>query len=96
MSEPRIESTVAASIYAVRRESRIRQYYLEQIDGPGVRERIPLEKDQVIVGRANDADIAVPSTWVSRYHARLVRRGTDYLIRDNESQNGIFLNGVKA
>jgi pSer/pThr/pTyr-binding forkhead associated (FHA) protein len=79
----------------MRRERKLRQYYLEQIDGPGMPRRVALEKDEIIVGRAKGTDVELASTMVSRYHALMTRRGPDYVIRDNESQNGIFLNGVK-
>jgi pSer/pThr/pTyr-binding forkhead associated (FHA) protein len=96
-TNPQIEFNTRkhGNITAIRRERRVREHYLEQINGPGMPRRVALEKDEIILGRAQGVDVELPSTMVSRYHALMVRRGPDYVIRDNESQNGVFLNGVK-
>lgn len=60
---------------------------------------IPLEREEVILGRALEADVRVNDTQVSRQHARInaVRREgsklTDYVLNDLSSRNGTFLNG---
>lgn len=60
---------------------------------------IPLEREEVILGRALEADVRVNDTQVSRQHARIntVRREgsrlTDYILNDLSSRNGTFLNG---
>jgi pSer/pThr/pTyr-binding forkhead associated (FHA) protein len=96
MTNPQVEAgTQRHVVLAVRRERKLRQYHLEQISGPGTPRRFTLEKDEVILGRASGAGIELASTLVSRYHALMTRRGTDYVLRDHESQNGVFLNGVK-
>ena len=94
-TRPPIEMGTRKHVVAMRRERKIRQYALEQVEGPGAPRRIPLEKNEVVIGRASGAGIELASTMVSRYHALLTRRGTDYVLRDNDSQNGVFLNGVK-
>jgi pSer/pThr/pTyr-binding forkhead associated (FHA) protein len=96
MTNPQVEAgTKRHVVLAVRRERKVRQYHLEQIDGPGAPRGFTLEKDEIILGRASGAGIELNSGLVSRYHAWLTRRGTDYVLRDHESQNGIYLNGVK-
>jgi len=61
---------------------------------------IPLERPEVILGRALEADVRVNDTQVSRSHAR-VSTSTDgsgqtiYLLTDLESRNGTFLNGTR-
>ena len=37
----------------------------------------------------------VPGTFVSRVHARLVRAGAAWVVTDNESRNGTFVNGER-
>lgn len=60
---------------------------------------IPLEREEVILGRALEADVRVNDTQVSRQHARITtvrdeqRRSTDYILNDLDSRNGTFLNG---
>ncbi len=62
---------------------------------------IPLEREEVILGRALEADVRVNDTQVSRQHARInaVRRdgssGKDYVLTDLMSRNGTFINGRK-
>jgi diguanylate cyclase (GGDEF)-like protein len=58
---------------------------------------IPLEREDVILGRALEADVRVNDTQVSRQHARItcIREGNaiSYLLTDLDSRNGTFLNG---
>ncbi|MES1180979.1 MAG: FHA domain-containing protein [Verrucomicrobiota bacterium] len=95
MSTSKFEATLAASIALVRREREARAHLLEQIEGEGAPQRIELAGAQLVIGRAENADVRLASPRLSRQHALLTRRGTDYVIRDHDSHNGIFLNGVK-
>jgi len=60
---------------------------------------IPLEREEVILGRALEADVRVNDTQVSRQHARInaIRREgsavNDYVLTDLMSRNGTFING---
>jgi len=61
---------------------------------------IPLEREEVILGRALEADVRVNDTKISRQHARITtvkeETGTErYIITDLFSRNGTFLNGHK-
>lgn len=59
---------------------------------------IPLEREDVILGRALEADVRVNDTQVSRQHARITaiaNNGTgtlNYMLTDLDSRNGTFLN----
>jgi type III secretion system YscQ/HrcQ family protein len=55
--------------------------------------RIP--KPEVSIGRTNDNDIALKSPLVSKKHADIKFRGTDFFLRDLKSNNGTFLNDVR-
>jgi two-component system, cell cycle response regulator len=61
---------------------------------------IPLEREEVILGRALEADVRVNDTKVSRQHALLTttRKGdeTVYVLTDLDSRNGTFLNGQRV
>jgi two-component system response regulator AtoC len=50
----------------------------------------------LVIGRSPDAEVYVNSTLASRQHAFLRLHGTDCMIYDNDSHNGVFLNGVKV
>lgn len=60
---------------------------------------IPLEREDVILGRALEADVRVNDTQVSRQHAKVSaihsegQGQTEYLLTDIDSRNGTFLNG---
>jgi diguanylate cyclase (GGDEF)-like protein len=63
---------------------------------------IPLERDEVILGRALEADVRINDTLVSRQHAAIRAAvtssggGTEYVIHDLDSRNGTFLNGRRV
>jgi diguanylate cyclase (GGDEF)-like protein len=63
---------------------------------------IPLEREEVILGRALEADVRVNDTKVSRQHARIntvpnAKTGdSEYILTDLESRNGTFLNGQRV
>src|SRR5687767_5548687 len=60
---------------------------------------IPLDREEVILGRALEADVRVNDTQVSRQHARVLsvrdetKQTTEYVLNDLDSRNGTFLNG---
>lgn len=62
---------------------------------------IPLEREEVILGRALEADVRINDAKVSRRHARInsvqsSKKGeTEYLLTDLSAKNGTFLNGQK-
>jgi FHA domain/zinc-ribbon domain len=55
-------------------------------------ESFPLEKDRMTIGRRPDCDIFLDDVTVSRDHAILVRRGSDYFLDDCGSLNGTYVN----
>jgi len=63
---------------------------------------IPLDREDVILGRALEADVRVNDTQVSRQHAKVsairnsTNTGTDYILSDLDSRNGTFLNGRRV
>lgn len=60
---------------------------------------IPLEREEVIIGRALEADVRVNDTKISRQHALIKtefdaeKQRTNYILTDLDSRNGTFLNG---
>ena len=60
---------------------------------------IPLEREEVILGRAFEADVRINDTKVSRQHAKIntivddETNETKYILVDLESKNGTLLNG---
>ena len=56
----------------------------------------PLEKDRVSLGRSADNDLPLADPFCSKIHAFIVTEADGYAIQDNESKNGIFLNGQRV
>ena len=69
--------------------------YLECLDQDALIDRIALKKDTVTIGRDQSANVVIPSTNVSRNHARIGHQGEQYFIEDLDSTNGTIVNGVK-
>jgi LysM repeat protein len=61
--------------------------------GPQPNRPFPLGKDVITIGRSPDNDIVIDETEVSRHHARLTRRGNDWILEDLGSRNGTTVNG---
>ncbi|HUX00187.1 MAG: FHA domain-containing protein [Phycisphaerae bacterium] len=48
------------------------------------------------VGRAEDSDLIIASTRISRQHCEVVNEGTRLVVRDKGSANGTLVNGKKV
>ncbi|MCX7766790.1 MAG: FHA domain-containing protein, partial [Candidatus Sumerlaeia bacterium] len=53
-------------------------------------------KDKTTIGRADNNDIWIPHPNVSRYHCMIEKSGSQYYIIDNNSKNGVVVNGKKV
>lgn len=95
MSTLDTELTVKTVTRIRRMERKDGRWSLEQVEGPGAGQCFVIDKNEMVLGRAEDADLNVRSERLSRRHALLERKGADCIIRDNDSVNGILLNGLK-
>lgn len=69
------------------------QWYLEgYVDPDAIVRRVDLEHFPVVVGRQAGLLLAGASTNMSRYHAELVERDGQLIVRDLGSKNGTFVN----
>jgi pSer/pThr/pTyr-binding forkhead associated (FHA) protein len=64
--------------------------YLELHAGHQTGEKIDLG-NTLSLGRSPDNDLSLSDERVSRYHARITRRGESFLLEDLSSANGTFL-----
>jgi pSer/pThr/pTyr-binding forkhead associated (FHA) protein len=60
--------------------------------GPNVGARFLLDAPEVSAGRHPDSDIFLDDVTVSRRHASFVRSTAGYLVRDEGSLNGTYVN----
>ena len=94
MSEHTTQDALPASL--LKRERRPALVFLR---GELLAVPIPLERDEVILGRAIEADVRVNDPRASRLHARITREidpvtnEARYRITDLASTNGTFVNG---
>lgn len=52
-----------------------------------------MEKDSVVIGRGEEADLTLDERQISRQHIRIYKDGSKYFLEDLESKNGTWLNG---
>jgi serine phosphatase RsbU (regulator of sigma subunit) len=62
----------------------------------GSRERFPLSKPRITIGRARSSDVFLPDQWLSRHHAAIEQRAGGYFLLDLGSKNGTLLNGERV
>jgi sigma-B regulation protein RsbU (phosphoserine phosphatase) len=67
-------------------------YYLSANNGPQAGKRYELRTDRTIMGRHPECNVVIEVGAVSRQHAAINRRGSDYFLEDLHSRNGTFLN----
>lgn len=70
--------------------------YLRLYTGDTLKQQWQLTDDRLSIGRAKDNDVILPDGGVSKNHAYIERRGSSYVIVDNDSANGVFVNGEKV
>ncbi len=92
----RSDATVPTLITPARRERDVRPHRFQQIEGADAPRLIPLDRDEVGIGREEVANIRINSARASRRHALIQRHEEGFELLDNESRNGVLLNGLKV
>ena len=66
-------------------------------DEPQLMMTVPFgDKTDLTIGRDESNDIRIDGLQISKHHARLRRSGSDILIEDLHSTNGVFINGTRV
>lgn len=63
--------------------------------GPVPTTQIPLQTEQLTIGRSAGNDLVLADPEVSRRHVRIVRRADGFAVEDTGSTNGTFVNGQR-
>lgn len=61
----------------------------------GVWRKLPIMTSKVTIGRDSNNDIVLKHPGVSRMHAVIKKEGNRFTIYDNNSMNGVIVNGLK-
>jgi hypothetical protein len=75
--------------------------YLESVSTAEKVRRFDLDPDGTIIGRAPESDVVITQEFVgwetvSRTHARIYRKGEQWHVEDNNSKNGVWVNGRRT
>lgn len=60
-----------------------------------LKDEIELQPGVTTIGRSTDSDIKIDNAGVSAHHAKIIHNGNDFIIEDNSSRNGTFVNGKR-
>jgi hypothetical protein len=66
---------------------------IQQPDGSAT--EVPIEGEQLLLGRAAECDIVLPGQLISRRHARIQYVNACYVLEDLGSHNGTTVNGQR-
>jgi len=70
--------------------------YLVVMAGSNVGEMYKLDKEQLVIGRGDKADLRLLDDGISRDHARVVKDGAEMVLEDLGSTNGTYCNGARV
>ena len=73
-----------------------RAAYLEVVKGQLPQRYYLINKNPFIIGRERNVDLQILDERISRIHAAIRYANGAWFIQDQESQNGILINGEKA
>ncbi len=71
------------------------QYQFVVRKGPKVGQIFRLIHDSISIGRDPLSDIVINDPEISRQHAKLVKKGSGYLLEDFGSTNGTYVDGLQ-
>jgi DNA-binding NtrC family response regulator len=72
----------------------LRRCVLQSADDPS--QEWVFDKEEIRIGSMDDNDVVLADDTVSRYHCRIVQDDNSYLVLDNRSTNGTFVNKVRV
>jgi transcriptional regulator of acetoin/glycerol metabolism len=72
----------------------LRRCMLEALDDPS--QQWTFDKEEIRIGSMDDNDVVLGDDTVSRYHCRIVQDDSGYVLVDNSSTNGTFINKVRV
>lgn len=92
-AENRVEFTQPIEIPRARRRSELQPATLTVVAGGQNGERYALPQGRAGLGRGLENEIVLEDSRVSRNHAEIYLRGSEWYLRDLNSTNGTYVNG---
>lgn len=92
---PHFDETIVTAIERMRNIGEEKAYILF-ISGPLIGKMYLLEEAETLIGRAEDVDICIADSRISRHHLRIVFSKGEAIIEDLDSTNGTFVNGERV
>lgn len=72
----------------------VTEFYLKKVSKKReMPDCVCINKENFLIGRSEENDFVLPADQISRQHAKLYRDGTQWYLLDQNSTNGVFLNG---
>src|ERR1041385_4206808 len=71
----------------------VRRCTLQAVDNPG--QEWSFDKEEIRIGSMEDNDVVLGDDTVSRYHCRITQEDNGYVLLDQRSTNGTFINKVR-
>jgi pSer/pThr/pTyr-binding forkhead associated (FHA) protein len=68
---------------------------LKLVKNTGEERAVFIEKPKFTIGRSGENDVQTNDASVSRFHAEILKNGTEYTIVDKQSKCGTFVNGQR-
>ncbi|MBX9766687.1 MAG: FHA domain-containing protein, partial [Bdellovibrionales bacterium] len=71
-------------------------WVIRSLNGPLAGKKFELKSGSTRLGRLASCDIVIPHQGISKEHTEVVIEGNTVMIRDLNSSNGVFVNGVRV
>ncbi|MEO8704310.1 MAG: FHA domain-containing protein, partial [Kofleriaceae bacterium] len=72
----------------------VRRCILQAVDDPT--QKWTFDKEEIRIGSMDDNDVVISDDTVSRYHCRIAQEDSGYVLVDQRSTNGTFINKVRV
>jgi hypothetical protein len=92
-AQPRLAAPAGSAELAPSIGERLR---LVVTSGPLAGQELPLEGENLTIGRSPDSSLVIQDDYTSTHHARLEVRGGHWVLRDLDSTNGTLLAGARV
>jgi len=94
-NEERSDKTIIVNLKKDTEKPSTAEPFFVSISGRETGKAIPLKNRNLKIGREVECDLVLDSPQISRFHAEIFWMGSELMIKDLGSTNGVFVNGKK-